>query len=175
MSLMWALQHAERASLPFLRLRKKIPTSEFARIRSSFARCANSKIVIIFQPPQERISVLMAFLDVRMLGPLAVLIFLVLILLLIAYSRWAAKRPQTKSDVGSVQLGSVNEEDLPFVAEQIPTFDIEFEALGLKLNTNGSQVLKDVTGVMKHGRTTAIMGPSGSGKVRCERWTCSDA
>lgn len=38
--------------------------------------------------------------------------------------------------------------------------DIEFENLGLRLKTNGRSVLAGVTGAIKHGRFTAVMGPS---------------
>ncbi|KAF9171373.1 hypothetical protein BGX20_007702 [Mortierella sp. AD010] len=44
------------------------------------------------------------------------------------------------------------------------TFDIEFEHLGLTL-PNGTSVLQNVSGILRSGRTCAIMGPSGSGKT----------
>ncbi|KAF9131692.1 hypothetical protein BGW39_001444 [Mortierella sp. 14UC] len=44
------------------------------------------------------------------------------------------------------------------------TFDIEFERLGLTLS-NGVSILQNVSGVLRSGRTCAIMGPSGSGKT----------
>ncbi|KAF9424151.1 hypothetical protein BGZ94_008082 [Podila epigama] len=44
------------------------------------------------------------------------------------------------------------------------TFDIEFEHLGLTL-ANGTPILQNVSGVLRSGRTCAIMGPSGSGKT----------
>ncbi|KAF8981359.1 hypothetical protein BGZ46_002927 [Entomortierella lignicola] len=44
------------------------------------------------------------------------------------------------------------------------TFDIEFEHLGLTLS-NGTSVLQNVSGILRSGRTCAIMGPSGSGKT----------
>ncbi|RHZ83218.1 hypothetical protein Glove_99g58 [Diversispora epigaea] len=44
------------------------------------------------------------------------------------------------------------------------TFDIEFEDLGLVL-PSGIEVMKGVSGSLKHGRTCAIMGPSGAGKT----------
>ncbi|KAH7048544.1 hypothetical protein BKA57DRAFT_424011 [Linnemannia elongata] len=43
-------------------------------------------------------------------------------------------------------------------------FDIEFERLGLTL-PNGTPILQNVSGVLRSGRTCAIMGPSGSGKT----------
>ncbi|KAF9319425.1 hypothetical protein BG003_009084 [Podila horticola] len=57
------------------------------------------------------------------------------------------------------------------------TFDIEFEHLGLtlsngtsilqthKLESNFGLLLQNVSGVLRSGRTCAIMGPSGSGKT----------
>ncbi|RGB39200.1 hypothetical protein C1646_690392 [Rhizophagus diaphanus] len=44
------------------------------------------------------------------------------------------------------------------------TFDIEFEDLGLVL-PSGITIMKGVTGKLSHGRTCAIMGPSGAGKT----------
>ncbi|CAG8571773.1 7471_t:CDS:10, partial [Funneliformis caledonium] len=44
------------------------------------------------------------------------------------------------------------------------TFDIEFENLGLVL-PNGIAIMKGVTGKLSHGRSCAIMGPSGAGKT----------
>ncbi|GBC06719.1 hypothetical protein RclHR1_00700018 [Rhizophagus clarus] len=44
------------------------------------------------------------------------------------------------------------------------TFDIEFENIGLVL-PSGITVMKGVTGRLTHGRTCAIMGPSGAGKT----------
>ena len=38
--------------------------------------------------------------------------------------------------------------------------DIRFEELGLKLKSNGVPVLAGVTGEIRHGRLTGIMGPS---------------
>ena len=42
--------------------------------------------------------------------------------------------------------------------------DIRFEELGLKLR-NGKSVLAGVTGELRHGRLTAILGGSGAGKI----------
>ncbi|KAF9585246.1 hypothetical protein BGW38_003236 [Lunasporangiospora selenospora] len=44
------------------------------------------------------------------------------------------------------------------------TFDIEFERLSLTLS-NGTSILQNVSGMLRSGRTCAIMGPSGSGKT----------
>ncbi|CAJ0919507.1 20573_t:CDS:2 [Entrophospora sp. SA101] len=41
------------------------------------------------------------------------------------------------------------------------TFDIEFTNLGL----NGIEIIGGITGSLQHGRTCAIMGPSGVGKT----------
>ncbi|RHZ83223.1 hypothetical protein Glove_99g57 [Diversispora epigaea] len=49
--------------------------------------------------------------------------------------------------------------------DRVPrTFDIEFEDLGLVL-PSGIEIMKGVSGSLKHGRTCAIMGPSGAGKT----------
>ncbi|CAG8596603.1 2175_t:CDS:10, partial [Diversispora eburnea] len=44
------------------------------------------------------------------------------------------------------------------------TFDIKFENLGLVL-PDGTEIMKGVSGSLNHGRTCAIMGPSGAGKT----------
>lgn len=44
------------------------------------------------------------------------------------------------------------------------TFDFKFDGLGLTLN-NGITIMKGVTGSIRHGRVTAVMGPSGAGKT----------
>ena len=44
---------------------------------------------------------------------------------------------------------------------QLKTIDFTFEDLGLKLRSNGHVVLQGVTGSIRHGRLTAVMGPSG--------------
>lgn len=44
------------------------------------------------------------------------------------------------------------------------TFDIDFENLSCRLS-NGLQILQSVSGSAHHGRTMAIMGPSGAGKT----------
>lgn len=41
---------------------------------------------------------------------------------------------------------------------------IRFEELGLILRSNGSRVLMGVSGEIKHGQLTAVMGMSGAGK-----------
>ena len=43
--------------------------------------------------------------------------------------------------------------------------NIEVEDLGLRLNSNGKQVLKGVNGFFHAGTVTAVMGPSGAGKT----------
>ena len=45
------------------------------------------------------------------------------------------------------------------------TMDVEFHQLGLRLHSNGMQVLAGVTGSCRKGRITAVMGPSGAGKT----------
>ena len=44
------------------------------------------------------------------------------------------------------------------------TFDFKFEGLGLTLS-NGITIMKGVNGQIKHGKVTAVMGPSGAGKT----------
>jgi ABC-type multidrug transport system ATPase subunit len=44
------------------------------------------------------------------------------------------------------------------------TFDFKFEGLGLTLS-NGITIMKGVTGSIRHGAVTAVMGPSGAGKT----------
>ena len=43
--------------------------------------------------------------------------------------------------------------------------DIHFKDMGLELKGSNKKVLDGVTGVAKHGRVTAVMGPSGAGKT----------
>ncbi|KAF9918428.1 hypothetical protein BX616_008868 [Lobosporangium transversale] len=50
------------------------------------------------------------------------------------------------------------------VSKVTRTFDIEFQKLGLTL-PNGTSILQNVSGILRSGRTCAIMGPSGSGKT----------
>ena len=40
---------------------------------------------------------------------------------------------------------------------------VEFFGLGLVLRSSGKQLLRNVTGKVRHARLTAVMGPSGSG------------
>jgi len=44
------------------------------------------------------------------------------------------------------------------------TFDFKFEGLGLTLS-NGITIMEGVNGTIKHGKVTAVMGPSGAGKT----------
>jgi len=44
------------------------------------------------------------------------------------------------------------------------TFDFKFKQLGLTL-PNGITIMKGVNGTIRHGKVTAIMGPSGAGKT----------
>lgn len=43
--------------------------------------------------------------------------------------------------------------------------DIHFRDMGLKIKGTEKKVLDGVTGVVRHGRVTAVMGPSGAGKT----------
>lgn len=46
-----------------------------------------------------------------------------------------------------------------------PLMELSFRDLTLTLKSNGKHVLRCVTGTMKPGRITAVMGPSGAGKT----------
>lgn len=52
--------------------------------------------------------------------------------------------------------------DQPKLARLSKTFDIEFQNLGLVL-PSGVEIMGNVTGSLRSGRCTAIMGPSGYG------------
>ena len=57
-------------------------------------------------------------------------------------------------------------EELPSLrAKRETMIDLSFIKLGLVLRSNGFKVLNGVTGRCRPGRVTAIMGPSGAGKV----------
>ncbi len=52
------------------------------------------------------------------------------------------------------------------LAVKSATVDFEFDSLGLKLpGPHGKVILSGVTGTIQHGRVTAVMGPSGAGRV----------
>ncbi|EGF80003.1 hypothetical protein BATDEDRAFT_37074 [Batrachochytrium dendrobatidis JAM81] len=65
---------------------------------------------------------------------------------------------QNKADLEVLQA------DQPQLARLEQCFDIEFENLGLKL-PNGVEIMANVSGALRSGRTCAIMGPSGAGKT----------
>ena len=54
---------------------------------------------------------------------------------------------------------------LSFEKKTDACIDFDFNRLGLRLNTNGLQVLRGVTGNLPAGAVTAVMGPSGAGKT----------
>ena len=58
-----------------------------------------------------------------------------------------------------------NETLTSLAAKDQTKVSFDFNDLGLKLNTNGMQVLAGVTGQLPAGSVTAIMGPSGAGKT----------
>jgi len=61
---------------------------------------------------------------------------------------------------------SPGEDLLPNMSEKGDLrMDVEFTNLGLVLNGSKKKVLNNVTGCLKSGRITAIMGPSGAGKT----------
>ena len=59
---------------------------------------------------------------------------------------------------------TTNLKDQPKLGRLNQTFDIQFQDLGLTL-PSGVTIMSKVTGVLRSGHTTAIMGPSGAGKT----------
>jgi len=53
----------------------------------------------------------------------------------------------------------------PLVRHDRPKIDVEFVSLGLRLKGSKVQILHGVTGKLRSGTLTAIMGPSGAGKT----------
>ncbi|KAF8925676.1 hypothetical protein BGZ58_000595 [Dissophora ornata] len=78
-----------------------------------------------------------------------------------------APKPESSEAVGGRGSATANAQR-PAMKRRVTrvehTFDIEFEHLSLTLS-NGTSILQDVSGVLRTGRTCAIMGPSGSGKT----------
>lgn len=63
-------------------------------------------------------------------------------------------------------LAAQIEQDLVAKMEEVPfKVDISFEELGLKIKGTEKKVLDGVTGTIRSGRVTAVMGPSGAGKT----------
>ncbi|KAL0490926.1 hypothetical protein AKO1_009805 [Acrasis kona] len=72
-----------------------------------------------------------------------------------------ASPPSILGDNGYGTL--IDQDENNFRQDQF-TVDLRFEELGLELRTDGTRVLKGVTGEIKHGQLTAVMGMSGAGK-----------
>ncbi|KAJ3014597.1 hypothetical protein HKX48_005071 [Thoreauomyces humboldtii] len=70
----------------------------------------------------------------------------------------------TLLDDDSLQYDVAKSAPPPSMAEGQQSFDIEFENLGLMLAT-GTEIMRGVTGSLKAGKLTAVMGPSGAGKT----------
>ncbi|KAH7058024.1 hypothetical protein BKA57DRAFT_388263, partial [Linnemannia elongata] len=96
-------------------------------------------------------------------------IFVLVFIVIICIVFWIHKRLQRADDKTPNSDGTaVGKPKRPALKRKITrvthTFDIEFEHLGLTLS-NGTSILQNVSGVLRNGRTCAIMGPSGSGKT----------
>ncbi|KAJ3451100.1 abc transporter g family member [Anaeramoeba flamelloides] len=80
----------------------------------------------------------------------------------------------------SLGEGEINATSLWGNTTEIPKLDFfldfRFENLGLRIKgRSGKIVLKGVTGQIRHGRVTAIMGPSGAGKTTFLNTLCGKA
>ena len=119
------------------------------------------------------------FMNLWLLAPLSIIIFFVLVtiiwkIIICAWKVKAKKRESNRFDLNEKSKLILNEEiSMEYLNEdnidafdgfkkKEETFDISFLNLGLELK-NGTKVLSGVTGSIKSGRLTAIMGPSGSG------------
>lgn len=69
------------------------------------------------------------------------------------------RRKANRKGVGAEQLGAL----YSGVMARVDPITVTFSALGLKIG-DGTHVLRNVTGELRPGEMTAIMGPSGSGK-----------
>ena len=68
------------------------------------------------------------------------------------------------------------EEAAHFISRKTDTrVDLEMKDLGLRLKGSGRSVLDGVTGYLRAGRLTALMGPSGAGKTTLLRLTTAYA
>lgn len=103
------------------------------------------------------------------------------------HTRFFSMRSETSEDTGSENVASPrdtseeldemeNGEKVQQTATQVliegfhlsrgnqPLLDFDFSELGLKI-PGGKKVLHGVTGTIRHGQVTAVMGPSGAGKT----------
>ncbi|KAG0246544.1 hypothetical protein BGX31_000995 [Mortierella sp. GBA43] len=97
------------------------------------------------------------------------ILFVVLLVIIITIVFWINGRIETLNKEAVVQMGDGESDATEAARRKKPakvaqSFDIEFERLGLTLS-NGTSVLQNVSGILRKGRTCAIMGPSGSGKT----------
>ncbi|KAL9655604.1 hypothetical protein ABK040_002268 [Willaertia magna] len=84
-------------------------------------------------------------------------------LYIILSKRNRKKYPSERTPLFAGQGNSTASSGKSFIQEQF-TMDIAFEDLGLVLRGSGKKVLAGVTGELKHGHLTAVMGLSGAGK-----------
>lgn len=105
-------------------------------------------------------------------APKVVLFLVMLILLLVPvfFFMWKdasvkVRRLKHKYEVDSInKRSSASLVDQQALSRLDKTFDIEFQNLSLTL-PNGVTIMAGVSGALRSGRTTAIMGPSGAGKT----------
>jgi ABC-type Mn2+/Zn2+ transport system ATPase subunit len=97
-------------------------------------------------------------------------LLLVLILVPVGLFKWKEASDKVrflrhKFEIESLRSTStMNLKDQPQLGRLSQTFDIQFQDLGLTL-PSGITIMSQVTGVLRSGHTTAIMGPSGAGKT----------
>ncbi|ORX95331.1 hypothetical protein K493DRAFT_372289, partial [Basidiobolus meristosporus CBS 931.73] len=93
-------------------------------------------------------------------------VFIAILMLVLIYYALRKRRLRSKHLKYVVQMETmkknqpISPQDL---GKQVKKFDICFENLGLVL-PNGLELMKGVSGVLRSGRSCAIMGPSGAGK-----------
>jgi len=98
------------------------------------------------------------------------LYMLVLLLIPVFFFKWKdssndLNRLRHKYEVVSIDnRSSASLVDQQALSRLDKTFDIEFDNLSLTL-PNGVTIMSGVSGALRSGRTTAIMGPSGAGKT----------
>ena len=103
-----------------------------------------------------------------------VIVFIVMIILLlipVGFFKWKDASDRVRRLKHKYEIDSLNKKDsryslleTPALSKLSKTFDIQFENLSLTL-PNGVTIMGNVSGTLRSGRTTAIMGPSGAGKT----------
>lgn len=111
--------------------------------------------------------------DALQLYPLLFLLLLDALVLVICLAYWSNRRSKHKnfSYSNEIELESNVSPSTQVLIDGIdrsrgprPYMDFEFDSLGLTM-PNGKQILRGVTGSIKHGQVTAVLGPSGAGKT----------